>query len=118
MTAEQALKSFLNKALIRKKERYIGFILKPKTQGKFLNLIYHELENDLDESKKINQLNEKVLAKSGYKFMPPNIFGEQIMAIKEAYTSSDESFLIVSSDGKHAIYGPETYIDSRAFYNV
>lgn len=118
MEAEQALETFLSRALINKKDRYIGFISKPETRKKFLDAIYHELESNLYSSKKVTELLEKELMISGYKFEPPDNFGEPINTLKEIISSDDESFLVESLNGKYAIYGPETFIDSRAYYVV
>ncbi len=118
MEAEQALKIFLDSALSSKKERYVGFVSKKKTRSKFLSAIYHELEGNLDASKKVTALPEHALAMPGYKFEPPNSFGEPITTLDAICNTSDESFLVVSVDGKYGVHGPETFIDSRAFYAI
>ena len=118
MDAKQAIETFLAKALKNKKERYLGFVSKPKTQRKFLDSIYHDLQDVLDDKKKIDSLPKHVLSMSGYKFQPPNHFGEPISSISEICDSFDESFLVVTSDGRYGIHGPESYIDKRAFYAI
>ncbi len=118
MNAQDALETFLQHVLTSKKDRYIGFISKPKNHAKFLNSIYHELEEILDSTKKVDHLNERTLAMKGYKFEPNNIFGEPIDSLGEACKVLNDSFLVVSEDGKFAIYGPETFFDSRAYYAV
>ena len=118
MEAQRALESFLNSALVDRKKRYLGFISKPKTRGKFLRSIYHDLENCLDNTKQVESFPASVLSLPGFKFEPEKIYGQPISSLGEVCNSFDESFLVVSKDGKFAIHGPETYIDSRAFYAV
>ncbi len=116
--AESALKSFLGTALRRRKKRYLGFIEKPKTRGKFLDAIYHVLEEDLDSDKRIEKLPQGSVPISGYRFAPPNEFGIPVDDLREVCSSSDDSFLVISSDGQFGVHGPESYIDSRSIYNV
>lgn len=116
MNKNQALAFFLENALVTKKERYLGFAAKLKTRRKFLNSIRHELEECLDTSKRVRSLSKDILASPGYLFEPDNNFGEEILCLGDACDSQNESFLVVSADGRHAIHGPETLIDSRAFY--
>jgi len=104
--------------LIDKKKRYLGFISKPKTRNKFLRSIYHDLESCLDSTKQVDSFSTTVQLLPGFKFEPENIYGQPISSLGEICTSFDESFLVVSNDGKFAIHGPETHIDSRAFYAV
>ncbi len=118
MEAQQALESFLSSALRDKKKRYLGFISKPKTQNKFLRSINHDLESCLDATKQVESFPAPVLSLRGFKFESEKIYGHPIPSLGEVCNSFDESFLVVSSDGKFAIHGPETYIDSRAFYAV
>lgn len=118
MEAKEALERFLMKALFKKKERLLGFVSKPKTQPKFLNLIYHELDESLDDSFQVKSLDEEVLSMPGYKFEPPNNFGESISQMAEACDSFSDSYLVVSIDGNYAIYGPEHMIDERRFYAI
>jgi len=116
MEADEALICFLKGMLIEKKDRYIGFLSKEKTRYKFLNSIYHELEGILDQSKKVASLPEKAFELPCYKFVPPNTFGEKVTSLKVGSDQLIESFLLVTTDGKYAIHGPETYVDSKAYY--
>ena len=116
MEAHEALKFFLENVLCDKKERYLGFISKPKSRKKFLNTIYHELEGTLDSSKKQYVLSNEILCKPAFVFEPPMTYGERVSSLKRACDVFEESFLAISEDGMFGIYGPETFIDSRAFY--
>lgn len=116
MTPENALKTFLSKVLSHKKERLIGFISRPKTQQKFLNTIHHELESCLDSSMRVDSLPVKALQSKCYVFEPLNTFGKPFNSLQEAVETLQESFLAISIDGKYAVFGPETYIDSRTYY--
>ena len=118
MEVQLALEFFLKNTLIAKKERVIGFIAKAKNHGKFLNLIHHELSELFDKSKIIKTLPESVLSMSGYLFNPPNKFGASVSTIGEAIDEFDTSFLLISSDGRFAVYGPETFVDERVLYAV
>ncbi len=116
MESMESLGVFLKIYLSNKRSRYLGFIAKPKSQKKFLDTIYHELEGSLNSSMKVKELPSAVLEDGGFLFSPPNTFGEPVSALKEGLRNNDESFLLISRDGKHGIHGPETFIDSRAYY--
>jgi hypothetical protein len=116
MEATEALASFFGWALTKKKERLIGFISKPKTRPKFLGMIYHELEDCLNSGKKVESLSARVLSMPCYKFEPRDVFGQPVKSLRNALSNCEDSFLLISSDGKYAIYGPETFIDGRSFY--
>ncbi len=118
MDANEALIIFLNKALIIKKERLLGFLNKSKNHNKFLNTIYHELEQCLNPSFIIESLPEKILLSKGYLYEPNCGAGEMISSLQEIAESSMDSFLAISQDGKYAIHGPETFIDSRTYYAI
>ncbi len=118
MDAQLALRRFLTGALERRRERYLGFVAKQKTQVKFLNAIYHELERDLDGSKKIATLPSGRSPIPGYRFAPPSDFGSPVNDLREVCRSADDSFLVVSEDGEFGVHGPESLIDGRAIYRV
>lgn len=118
MEARDALEEFLRHSLGNKVERYLGFISKSKNQHKFLNSIYHELAEDLGPSKRVGKLTDCAMSMKGYKFSPSSNFGEAVESLSGAYDTHEDSFLIVSENGKFAIHGPETFIDSRAYYAV
>ncbi len=118
MSAETALRRFLAGALARKRDRYLGFIEKPKTRAKFLNAIHHELEMDLDRSKTIAALPPGRNPIPGYHFAPPDEFGIPVEDLREVCRSAEDSFLAVSEDGQFGVHGPETLADSRAIYRV
>jgi len=116
MESLESLGVFLNTYLSNKRSRYLGFISKPKSQKKFLDAIYHELETSLDSSMKVKDFPSTIFEEEGFLFSPPNTFGEPISTLKEGLRKNDESFLLISKDGKYGIHGPETFIDSRAYY--
>lgn len=118
MDAQEALGLFLDKALVCKKSRYIGFIKKTATRQKFLNTIYHELERSLDHTKRVSSIPKDILSKPAFIFEPPDIFGKKVSSLEEAYDNFMDSFLVISEDGSFGIHGPETFMDSRAFYSV
>ncbi len=119
MDATEALKTFLFNALVKtRRQRLINFAAKPKTQSKFLDAIYHDLEDCFDNSKRVDALPDSVVSMPGYKFQPPESFGHPIASLGDYYRGSAESYLVVTIDGKFGIYGPETFIDSRAFYAI
>lgn len=43
-------------------------------------------------------------------------FERDLRTHQEAVETLQESFLAISIDGKYAVSGPETYIDSRTYY--
>lgn len=116
--AHSALENFLRHALIRKRDRYLGFIGKPKARAKFLDAIYHDLERDLDKSKQVQGLPAGAGSIPGFLFAPPKEFGTSVVDIRQILDSVDEGFLVVSEDGQYGIHGPEAMIDSRAIYRV
>ncbi|MBV1930474.1 MAG: hypothetical protein KUG71_02055 [Porticoccaceae bacterium] len=118
MQAEEALVFFLSRALKNKKERYLGFASKTKTQNKFLDSIYHDLESALDKGKRRTSLPAEALLMPGYIFAPDQGFGVAIEQFEGVVDESKDSFLFVSEDGRYGVHGPETFIDSRAYYAV
>ena len=117
MEPREALIAFLTSTLTKsKRDRYVGFASKHKTETKFLSAIYHDLENCFDQTKRVTSFKQPVLELPGYRFAPSNVFGEPMASIGEVCNGWDESFLVVSVDGRYGIHGPETVIDSRAFY--
>lgn len=118
MEAQTALRTFLEGVLIRRSERYIGFINKPKARKKFLAAFHHTLESDLDSSKSIKNLPVGSESIPGYWFAPPDEFGVPVADIREYVDSIEDSFLVVSANGKFGILSPETFIDSRRIYRV
>jgi len=65
---------------------------------------------------KTESLSVTAMQSKCYLFEPPNTFGKPLNSLLEADETLQESFLIISIDGKYAIHGPETYIDSRSYY--
>lgn len=118
MDAQAALQTFLTGALVRKRGRYLGFIAKPKTQAKFLDAIYHDLEADLDRSKQIQELPRGAGRIPGFRFAPPKEFGTLVDDLQGVCDSADDSFLVVSDDGEIGIHGPETMLDDRTIYRI
>ena len=114
--AEVALRRFLSQvALPEKRVRHLDLISRPNSRRKFLDTLYHELEAHLDPSKRVKQLSAKQLALPGFRFDHHHDFGEAIDTLAKVYTSFDEDFLVVSTDGNVWIHGPD-YIDGRTFY--
>jgi hypothetical protein len=118
LNAQVALRTFLAGALIRRRDRYLGFVAKRKNHVKFLGTIYHELERDLDKARQIAAFPAGDVPIPGYRFAPPEEFGAPVGDIREVCASSEDSFLVVSEDGQYGVHGPETYIDDRAIYHV
>ena len=118
MNADEALEKFLKGALTRRKERYLGFISRSKSQKKFLETIYHILESDFDEEKSITQLPSVDKPIAGYRFAPPDEFGIPVPDIRDYVETVEDSFLVISQNGSLGIHSPETFIDERAIYRI
>lgn len=116
--SQTALITFLQKALKKKRSRVIGFATSKHTKKKFLDLIYHELEDLLGEDKAITELPEKVLRSPVYVFEPPDTFGHKAPSMRDVYDSSDDSWLAVTEDGVYAVHSPETRLDDRTIYQI
>lgn len=115
--AEKALRFFLRHvALPAKRARYLDLISRPSSRRKFLDMLYHKLECNLDPSKSVKKLSPEALSMPGYRFGYCDMFGEPVDLLAAVCASDDESFLVVSIDGKFGIHGSESYIDDRTFY--
>ena len=117
MEAQAALQTFLSGALLRKRDRYLGFVAKPKTRSRFLRTIDHDLERELDGALRIAHLPVDRPIK-GFRFAPPDEFGSPVSDLRQLLQSCDDSFLAVSEDGQYGVLSPETYIDDRAVYRL
>lgn len=118
--AQAALRFFLSHvALPDKRKRYLDLISRPNSRRKFLNTVYHELELHLNTAMRVESLSPRMLRMSGYRFQPyDDVFGDPVGTLASVVASFDESFLVVSADGKVGIHGPESFIDKRAYYIV
>ena len=110
-----ALELFLSHALLQRSNRYISFVQKSKSRSKFLDTIYHKLEEDLDPKYFVDSLPVDILSSPGYLFEPPQMFGSKIVNLSDIANSHAESCLAISASGLSGIYCPETYIDSRKY---
>lgn len=113
-----ALRLFLGRvALADKRARYLDLIDRPRARRTFLDAIHHELVSHLDPAKRIDALSPEMLRMPGYQFSyHGGQFGEPVNALVTIVSSSDVSFLAVSTDGRVGIHGPESYINRRSFY--
>ncbi len=116
MNEAQALQEFLSRALGRRRERYLQFVGREKSRGKFLAAICHDLEWDLDANKSVKSLPARVLDCPGFLFESPKRFGEPLASMRELVESPAESCLGISTDGLAGVYCPESFIDSRMFF--
>ncbi|RBP45736.1 hypothetical protein DES53_102118 [Roseimicrobium gellanilyticum] len=117
MVEVSALQQFLERALCRRKDRYLDFIARPKSRGKFLEAIYHELEYCFDASRSVKSLPAQILDLPALRYKPPKDFGVPMVTLREAFKSEDESFLAISLDGTSGIFQPETFRDSRLLFH-
>lgn len=117
--AEVALRFFLSHvALPDKRARYLDLIGRPTSRRKFLRTVYHELESHFEPAKRIAALSTTMLRLPGFWFQLGVTFGEPVNALADIISSQEESFLVVSADGRVGIHGPESYIDRRGYYVV
>lgn len=118
--SEAALRFFLNHVVrAGKRARYLDLIARSTSRRKFLDTLYHELESHLDTAKRIDVLSPEMLRMSGFRFQPGgDRFGEPVDSLANVVSSFDESFLMVSTDGRVGIHGPESCVNRRAYYAV
>lgn len=114
--ATDALTTFLRRALAERVDRYVEFASKPKTRQKFLESLCHDLEASLNTDAAVSALPAAALDLPAYLFAPPRDFGVEIASMREIAESHDDSCLVVSQDGRAALYCPETYVDSRLHF--
>lgn len=115
-----ALECFLSQVVLPdKRARYIDLASRPNSRRKFLNAMHHELEVHLDPAKRVDALSPALLHSPGFRFSPyDDCFGDEVDTLANVVSSHDESFLVVSTDGRVGIHGPESFVDRRAFYTV
>jgi hypothetical protein len=114
--ATEALTTFLRRALAERVDRYVEFASKPKTQKKFLEALCHDLEASLDRDAAVSSLPPAALDLPAFLYSPPRDFGVPVASLREIAESHDDSCLVVSQDGRAALYCPETYVDSRLHF--
>jgi hypothetical protein len=117
MVEVSALQQFLERALCHHKERYLDFITRPKARNKFLQSLYHELEDCFDASRSVKSLPAVALDSPALQYQPPKDFGVPLASLREALESEDDSFLAITLDGTAGIFQPETFRDSRLLFH-
>jgi len=100
--------------------RYLDFIARPKSRQKFLNTLHHELYLRLDPAKRIDSLAPELLRVPGYLFSPYNhdCFGDAVDTLAKFLSSEKECFLLLTTDGKVGIHGPEARLGNRITYMI
>ena len=111
-----AIRNFIKGAFAKQKqERYLGFIMNPKGQVKFLKELDHTIEKVIDTTKVKPSITESEWNECGYLFSSNGVFGESVENIKAAYEEApwDGGWLMIDRAGKFGIFRPEWKMDDE-----
>lgn len=112
MQEAELLSSFLDRALARKRSRYVGFLTTAKGRSKVLQALHHDLLDCFDERIVVERLPDEALEAHAIVFAPPSRFGANGRTLRDVLESHECSCLAVSVDGRYGVYRPETYLDA------
>lgn len=121
MDAHQAFVAFVNHAILKdRRDRYLTLASTPKGRSRILDDFWHNLESALDpDCRRASAFDESTWQKTAYLFdAGSGMFGEFCSSMRAAKNQSDTfgGWLIVSTDGRHAIFMPEEVIDETIYF--
>ena len=118
MKAEEALARFIKKVMLKRwRDRYLQMVRKKRGQQRFLDDLWHEMEDRLDPEKSVKRLPETVWAMEAYSFSGDE-FGIEEDSMKDAFESLIDGALIIDREGKYGIHKPEEFVDKIKYYRA
>ncbi len=119
MPAREVIVAFLSRALeSRWRDRFVGFVSRPKTQGKFLDALHHNLFGRFDSRVIVSSLPDSAWASPAYSFSTAGGFGVVESSMRDAHARCDDAILVVTRDGACGYYREEDLIDSEVLISV
>lgn len=118
MTEQEAIRSFLSKALRKDwQPRYLSLVETKRGKQTILADLYHVLGERFDPAH-LKTIPESTLSKPAFLFSETDGFGKECPSMREAESNADEGALVVSADGKHGILIEETIKRGMQHYSV
>lgn len=121
MDAQETLLRFFRRSLTsRRRDRVCEFVSKPKTHGKFLDLLYHTLGSYFADRVRVAKLPDAAWASPAFAFVAPRTFGEPMASMEAAYDlyGADEGALLVTTDARFGVWCDHSYMDAAVFVAI
>jgi len=118
MDATQALAQFLSGALSRRRDRYVEFASKPKTQAKLLEALHHELHDCFDSAVVKQSLPERAWSAAAFLYSPEAGFGLSFGSLRLATEHLPDAFLALTQDGVFGVHREEDSIDTQLLISL
>jgi hypothetical protein len=113
-----ALVTFLSGTLAQRRERYVEFAGKAKTQRKLIAEFYHHFAGCLAKQAIVPALPEDAWELPAYSYGPSAEFGTPWPSLKAAYESMGEATLLVTQDGRFGIHTQEDSFGGPIFIQL
>lgn len=116
MTPTEAFTNFVHRCLIAaKRDRYAGLASTEKGRPKILNALCHEFERAINPKSVRSRNYDNLWKQPCFVFHTSHGFGAEFATVREAYDAlqSDDSWLILLTDGAAGIYRPESRWDDE-----
>lgn len=121
MNATELIKRFIDQVVVpTKRERYSSFVESANNRHKFLDVLDHKLESELDLSKAKKSLDEKAWNAGAVLFSSSGSFGAEYSSVKEAYevAAPEGGWLILDRTGRFAVFRAEGRIDDEKYFEL
>lgn len=119
MVPEKALVHFLSKALMKRwKDRYISLVQTKHGKQKFLEDLWHQIEDRFDLAKSVPDFNRNVWGSPAFSFSQNNGFGQIEESMQAAFDTVGDGSLIIDKEGKYGIYLPEDKAEKVKYFCV
>jgi len=92
-----------------KRARYLDLISRPNSRPKFLAVIHHELEWEIDRTRALPTLPDALLDLPAYCYAPRRDFGSPLSSLREVVESAEDSLIAIARDGSAALLRPEDW---------
>ena len=116
MNSNEVFVRFCNKALVAKKAmRYCELIKTKKGPIKILDMINHDIDNNIRNDTINTNINDNDMNSSCFIFHRNHDFGKQVDTLRAALDSlsQEEGWIVILENGSLAIYRPEGRWDAE-----
>ena len=96
----------------RWRDRYVGFVAKPKTEAKLLRALPHDLMSCFDQRAIVTELADSAWNSPALSFSTEG-FGLHESSLRSAHARCGDSVLVVTCDGKYEFHREEDLHDSE-----
>ncbi len=96
----------------RWRDRYVGFVAKPKTEEKLLQSLYHDLMACFDQRAIVAKLPESAWDSPALSFSSDG-FGRSETSLRDAHERCADAVLVVTCDGRYGFHREEDLYDTE-----